>query len=385
MDYDRITERPDNFNDYDLGIQAYIDEQIARNRAERDRLKAEKKAEYARNYAKFDLFNGGADYDPYAATKAQRKIEAMRLQMDAQQLKEMAEDARAEAERAKANIVQQPTDKEYDILTQKEIDKRIADSKAYAAQKAAKAADLEAKYLQVLAQAQKTDRYAYYDLAASQYELYFGRDLMPIAPAEIKTNIEGNDDTFQLVNGQGFVIPELPKLTKISFTLWLPAQPYPWAQYRGGFKKPVHFLNLFEELKVACKPFDFAVIRNHDRSTNSDTYLKVILTDYTIHEDADQLVDDIEVDITLLQFNDLVSTSVKLAEKDGKTVATTDKSRSGSKEVPKEYTVKYGDTLCELAKKYLGDSGKWKTIYELNKGKIKDYNRVPAGTVLRFE
>ena len=225
MDYDRITERPDNFNDYDLAIQAYIDEQIAKNRAERDRLKAQKKEEYAKNYAKFALFNGGTTYDPYAATKAQRKIEAMRLKMDAQQLKEMAEDARAEAEKAKANIVQQPTDKEYDILTQKEIDKRIADSKAYAAQKAAKAASLEAKYLQVLAQAQKTDRYAYYDLAASQYELYFGRDLLPIAPAEIKTNIEGNDDTFQLVNGQGFVIPELPKLTKISFTLWLPAQP----------------------------------------------------------------------------------------------------------------------------------------------------------------
>ncbi|MFP5527089.1 LysM peptidoglycan-binding domain-containing protein [Peptococcus simiae] len=380
-----MTERPPDYHKKDLAIQAYIDNQIAENRKERDRLKARKKEEYARNYAKFDLFQGGTTYDPYAATKAERKVEALRLKMDAQQLKEMAEDARAEAEKAKANIVKQPTDKEYDILTQKEIDKRIAESKAYAAQKAAKAADLEAKYLQVLAQANRTDRYAYYDLAASQYEVYFGKELMPIAPAEIKTSIESNDETFQLVTGQGFIIPEMPKLTKMTFTLWLPAHPYPWAQYRGGFKKPVYYLNLFEKLKVACKPFDFAVIRNHDKSTNSDTYMKMVISDYVINEDADGLVDDIEVDISLLQFNDLVSTSVKLATKDGKPVATTDKTRPGGPDRPKTYTVKYGDTLCELAKKYLGDSGKWKDIYDLNKSKIQDYNRVPAGTVLRFE
>lgn len=45
----------------------------------------------------------------------------------------------------------------------------------------------------------------------------------------------------------------------------------------------------------------------------------------------------------------------------------------------KEYITKKGDTLWGIAQKELGDGNKWKNIYELNKEKIKNPNKLKAG------
>jgi len=46
----------------------------------------------------------------------------------------------------------------------------------------------------------------------------------------------------------------------------------------------------------------------------------------------------------------------------------------------KEYIVQKGDTLWKIAEKELGKGYRWKYIYELNKERIKDPNRLKAGT-----
>lgn len=46
----------------------------------------------------------------------------------------------------------------------------------------------------------------------------------------------------------------------------------------------------------------------------------------------------------------------------------------------KEYIVKEGDTLWKIAKKEYGKPFRWKYIYELNKDKIKNPNRLKPGT-----
>ncbi len=46
------------------------------------------------------------------------------------------------------------------------------------------------------------------------------------------------------------------------------------------------------------------------------------------------------------------------------------------------YVVKKGDTLQTIAKKYYGDSGKWRRIYDANRQRIKDPNKVPVGMKL---
>jgi outer membrane protein OmpA-like peptidoglycan-associated protein len=46
----------------------------------------------------------------------------------------------------------------------------------------------------------------------------------------------------------------------------------------------------------------------------------------------------------------------------------------------REYIVQKGDTLSSIARVQLGDAKKWKYLYEINKERIKDPNKLKAGT-----
>jgi nucleoid-associated protein YgaU len=46
------------------------------------------------------------------------------------------------------------------------------------------------------------------------------------------------------------------------------------------------------------------------------------------------------------------------------------------------YTMKPGDTLYSLARRYYGDGKLWAKIFEANKDKIRDVTDIPIGTVL---
>lgn len=51
-------------------------------------------------------------------------------------------------------------------------------------------------------------------------------------------------------------------------------------------------------------------------------------------------------------------------------------------ELPAQYTVTKDDTLQTIAKKFYNSYGKWPKIYEANKDKIPDPNRIKPGLVL---
>jgi nucleoid-associated protein YgaU len=46
------------------------------------------------------------------------------------------------------------------------------------------------------------------------------------------------------------------------------------------------------------------------------------------------------------------------------------------------YTVQAGDTLGKIAKKFYGDAGNWKTIFEANKDKIANPDAIQIGQEL---
>ncbi|MFG0330807.1 MAG: LysM peptidoglycan-binding domain-containing protein [Phycisphaerales bacterium] len=50
----------------------------------------------------------------------------------------------------------------------------------------------------------------------------------------------------------------------------------------------------------------------------------------------------------------------------------------------REYTIQRGDTLSEISLELLGTSKRWREIYELNRGRIKDPGNVPAGVTIQI-
>ena len=64
--------------------------------------------------------------------------------------------------------------------------------------------------------------------------------------------------------------------------------------------------------------------------------------------------------------------------------ATVEQPQRETSQAPQQstYTVKSGDCLWNIAKKYLGDGFRYNEIYNLNKDKITNPNLIYAGQVL---
>lgn len=203
------------------------------------------------------------------------------------------------------------------------------------------------------------------------FQFYLDSLLFPVAPEKMTVKIGNQNDTLTLISGQEVSLPKLPGLSKITFSCLLPAVRYPFAQYPGGvFQTPKNYLDKLESLKQTCKPFFFQVIR----PGRFQTSFTVSLEDYTITEDASKHGQDVSVDVTLLQYQAYVTKTIQFkTDSKGSTTATVSQpSRDTTgKTTTTSYTVKRGDTLWNIAKKYLGSGAKWKTIYNANTSTIE--------------
>ena len=55
---------------------------------------------------------------------------------------------------------------------------------------------------------------------------------------------------------------------------------------------------------------------------------------------------------------------------------------AGAASAPRSYTVQKGDTLSKISKQYYGDANKYMKIFDANKDKLKDPDKIQVGQVL---
>ena len=71
-----------------------------------------------------------------------------------------------------------------------------------------------------------------------------------------------------------------------------------------------------------------------------------------------------------------------MAEADYVVTLSTGKVRVNNKILPETYTVRKGDSLYKIARRFHGDGARWRELYEKNAAKLKHPCLVPEGTVL---
>lgn len=217
------------------------------------------------------------------------------------------------------------------------------------------------------------------------YNFYIDGEQLPVAPPSMTMQINNKNETVVLINEGEVNILKKPGLTDIEFEVLLPNVKYPFAVYPNGFLPAAHFLDKFEHLKVKRKSFQLIV--NRMRPSGDllfDTNITVSLEDYDIQEDAENGFDVI-VALRFKQYKPFGNKKLEIKKNsEGKTEVKKVENRSTTNKAKVEpYTVKQGDNLWTICKKFLGNPMKYPEIAKLNN--IKNPHLIYPGQVIRFE
>lgn len=215
------------------------------------------------------------------------------------------------------------------------------------------------------------------------YSFFFDDMQLPVTPSKLSVKIKGNNKTLTLVNEGDINFLRSPGLTEISFEMLLPMlEQYSFA---SEYHQPDYYLGILESYVTGKKPFRFIVSRVSPSGDKLyDTNIKVSLEDYTVSEDATDGF-DVTVSINLKQYIDYATKKVTVTKPDNSSKSTlkteTPRETSG-KPTAKTYTVKSGDCLWTIAKKYYDNGAQYTKIYNANKDKISNPNLIYVGQVL---
>lgn len=135
------------------------------------------------------------------------------------------------------------------------------------------------------------------------YDFYLGNVLMPVTPDSFDMQINGKNETVELINEKEINVLRVAGLTTCRFSLLLPAQKYPFANYLSGFQPPRYYLDYFESLKQEKVAFQLIISRRLPGNKSlHGTNIRMVLEDYRIRENAKQQGFDLKVDINLKQY-----------------------------------------------------------------------------------
>jgi nucleoid-associated protein YgaU len=199
--------------------------------------------------------------------------------------------------------------------------------------------------------------------------------LFPIAPEKIVTQTEVKNKTVSLIDGSEIVLTGGKSLRKFSFELLLPNSEYPFAVYENEFYPASYYIEKLEDIAQKNEPVWLDIYRT--LPDMEKTYLTNVLTvpeKITIEENASDGL-DMRAEIVLTEYRSRGTSTLKSGE-------SYSSSREDNLEVPYEYTVKSGDSLWLIAKKYLGSGEKYVYLAKINS--MKSPYKITAGQVIKL-
>lgn len=218
------------------------------------------------------------------------------------------------------------------------------------------------------------------------YYFYLGNVLLPIPPSKLELKISNNNKTYDLINYSQINVLKNPGLSSLEFEVVLPNTKYPFAMYKNNFQNAKYYLGVLENLKVNRSAFQFIVVRKFPNGKDIfNTNIKVALEEYTITDTTEEGFDT-KVKIKLKQYKEYSTKKVQVTIKQYKppvvTRVVTTNNTAAAKPSGQNYTVKRGDCLWNIAKRFYGNGAKYTTIYNANRSKIKNPNLIYPGQVL---
>ena len=178
---------------------------------------------------------------------------------------------------------------------------------------------------------------------------------LPVLPPNFEVTV-GNLNTRVNINEIGNInLIGKSDLKEITIERFFPAQEYYFVEYTG-FPKPYDCVDMIEGWRMSGKPIRLII-------TETPINLALAIDNFTFGERDG--TGDVYYNLELSEY---VFTETKTVAKQRE--YTVETKRPTTKEVPKTYTVKSGDSLWAISKKLTGNGNNWRTIYNKNKSVI---------------
>ena len=170
-------------------------------------------------------------------------------------------------------------------------------------------------------------------MSKNGYDFYLDKCRLPVAPEKLQIKINNANKTLTLIDEGEVNILKKAGLSDIEFECLIPQVQYPFAVYSSGFKKAQYFLDRFEELKNARKPFQFIVSRTlPSGKVLFSTDMKVSMEEYTVVEDVGDGF-DLRVKIKLKQYREYGTKTVEI-KSSGAAAVTNPRADSSTQDKP---------------------------------------------------
>lgn len=214
------------------------------------------------------------------------------------------------------------------------------------------------------------------------YRFYLDGVMLPVSPSSVSVNIKDYNEVITLIDGTEAIFPKKGGSREYSFSVLLPNRRYPFAVYEGGkFKDAQYYLDIIELLKDRESGFLFIIERDlPDGSSFFDTCVNVVISSLGFTEGGNDGI-DIRLNIGLKEY---IKPSAKKTVYDAKSNTIKESgTRQSDYIAPESYTVKQGDSLWAICKRFLDDGAKYAEIATLNG--INNPDLIYPGQVIYFE
>ncbi len=190
------------------------------------------------------------------------------------------------------------------------------------------------------------------------YILYIDHVLFPVAPGKIVVKTKTENEVIDLVDGSFTVKVGGVGPKRIEVELLLPMSRYPFASYENGFCDGGYYVDELNRIIGENKPVWFDVYRTFpDMNKTYLTNILVTVDSVEITENAENGM-DMTAKVNMTEYR---KCETKIVDEKKKKSYRTD-----AFEAPLTYTVKRGDSLWLICKRFFDDGSMYKSIAELN-------------------
>ena len=189
-----------------------------------------------------------------------------------------------------------------------------------------------------------------------------GREIdIPVLPEKLKVTSPGNNDTATVLVLGDVLILRKKGLRTVAWDSFFPVNDAPFVT--GRITDPVEIVKAIQKARDSLDPVRFLIT-----GTDLDINVRMGVETFDYEERAGELGD--YYSIKLSEWKDYSPRRIVLPPEPAKPAQAKEPERTGEPPKQKTYTVKAGDCLWNIAKKFYGKGSDYTKIYNANKGTI---------------